>query len=92
MLQVQDHLFMLEESLPIAKAEQVLYVLYPDESGKWRIQAVPESPDSFASRKALPEKWRGVRDQELSTLSGIEGCIFVHASGFIGGELEELAW
>jgi uncharacterized UPF0160 family protein len=37
------------------------------------------------SRKALPEPWRGIRDDELSKLSGIAGCIFVHASGFIGG-------
>lgn len=30
-------------------------------------------------------RWRGVRDQALSDLTGIPGCIFVHASGFIGG-------
>jgi uncharacterized UPF0160 family protein len=29
--------------------------------------------------------WKGVRDQQLSDVSGIEGCIFVHASGFTGG-------
>eukprot|EP00794_Sanderia_malayensis_P016634 gene16633-18324_t len=34
---------------------------------------------------SLLEEWRGVRDAELSKVSGIEGCIFVHASGFIGG-------
>ena len=27
----------------------------------------------------------GVRDEALSTLSGIPGCVFVHAAGFIGG-------
>ena len=37
------------------------------------------------SRLSLLEEWRGVRDQELSDLSGIPGCIFVHAGGFIGG-------
>ena len=36
-------------------------------------------------RLSLLEEWRGIRDQALSDLSGIEGCIFVHASGFIGG-------
>lgn len=59
--------------------------MYPDESGKWRVQCVPEAPDSFISRKPLPEPWRGIRDEELSKLSGIAGCIFVHQSGFIGG-------
>lgn len=27
----------------------------------------------------------GVRDDQLSDLSGIDGCIFCHATGFIGG-------
>lgn len=36
-------------------------------------------------RLSLPEEWRGVRDEALSELSGIKGCIFVHAGGFIGG-------
>jgi urease accessory protein len=63
-----------------------IYVLYPDESGKWRIQAVPESSESFQSRKALPQEWRGLRDEALSQVTGVPGCIFVHASGFIGGQ------
>ena len=33
----------------------------------------------------MPAAWRGVRDGALDELSGIEGCIFVHAAGFIGG-------
>lgn len=64
-----------------------MYVLYPDETGgNWRIQAVPVSPDSFDSRKALPEQWRGLRDEKLSEVAEIDGGIFVHASGFIGGK------
>jgi len=46
---------------------------------------MPVTVDSFQNRKPLPEEWRGLRDQELSTKSGIPGCVFVHASGFIGG-------
>ncbi|KAH0446001.1 hypothetical protein IEQ34_025168 [Dendrobium chrysotoxum] len=81
----KSHIYDLEDYLQIPESEKVLYVVYPDESGKWRVQCVPESADSFVSRKPLPEPWRGVRDEELSKLSGIEGCIFVHQSGFIGG-------
>ncbi|KAI9887610.1 MAG: hypothetical protein M1823_000594 [Watsoniomyces obsoletus] len=51
----------------------------------WRIQAVPTREDSFESRKPLPQAWRGVRDEDLERVSGIPGTIFVHASGFIGG-------
>lgn len=46
----KDHLFGMDTK------EEILYVVYPDEAGKWRMQAVPSSPDSFESRKALPEK------------------------------------
>ena len=61
-------------------------MLYEDDtSHDWRISAVPVSLDRFGDRKSLPEAWRGVRDQELSKISGIDGCIFVHASGFTGG-------
>jgi uncharacterized UPF0160 family protein len=82
----KEHLFELEEELSITESQRPFYVVYPDEtSGNWRVQAVPVSPDSFASRKALPEPWRGVRDEDLSKLTGVPGGIFVHASGFIGG-------
>jgi len=79
----KDHLFTLEDDLGCAG--RALYMLYPDQGGKWRVQAVPEKEGSFRSRKALPESWRGLRDDVLSELIAIPGCIFVHASGFIGG-------
>lgn len=97
----KDHLFELEEEdaaggeakrarvegepSPAAALPPALYVLYEDSSGSWRVQAVPQEPDSFASRKALPAPWRGLRDAELSAAAGIADGIFVHASGFIGG-------
>ena len=86
----QEHLFELEtdEKNTVIEANKAIYVVYPDETaGNWRVQAVPVSPESFESRKALPEAWRGLRDEELSKVSGIEGGIFVHVSGFIGGKL-----
>jgi len=65
---------------------QMLYILFPDNTPPaYRIQAMPVSSDSFENRKALPAEWRGLRDDELSKVSGIDGCVFVHASGFIGG-------
>ena len=82
----KDHLYTLEEQSK--DGEGVLYVLYPempDPGAKWRIQAVPVSKDSFESRKPLPDAWRGIRDDKLDELTGISGCVFVHAAGFIGG-------
>jgi uncharacterized UPF0160 family protein len=82
----KSHLYELEaelstEAAPIA----IKYVLYADSGGKWRIQCVSVSESSFENRLSLPEPWQGVRDEKLSELSGIPGCIFVHANGFIGG-------
>lgn len=80
----KEHLYQLEEELGISG--EVKYVLYEDErEKKWRIQAVGVAPGSFESRKALPVAWRGFRDGELSSVTGIPGGVFVHASGFIGG-------
>lgn len=63
---------------------EVLYVLYPTPDST-RVQAVAKEPGSFESRKALPAPWRGVRDAALSEVTGVDGGVFVHASGFIGG-------
>lgn len=49
------------------------------------MQAVSAAPGSFQSRKPLPAAWRGLRDEALSEASGIPGGVFVHTSGFIGG-------
>ncbi len=46
---------------------------------------MPVDPNSFHSRRKLPDAFCGLRDQELSEKIGIEGCIFIHAGGFIGG-------
>ncbi|KAI0501024.1 hypothetical protein KFK09_019242 [Dendrobium nobile] len=78
------HLFELEEELKIDPP--IKYVLYQDDRSKsWRVQAVAVSPDKFESRRPLPLPWRGLRDEELSKESGIPRCVFVHMSGFIGG-------
>ncbi len=80
----KEHLFELETKLGVLG--HTLYVLYEDKNeGTWRIQSVPVSLESFESRKMLPEPWRGLRDGELDAASGIDGCTFVHRSGFIGG-------
>ena len=85
----KEHLFDIEKEWKIDTSDdsdnKILYCLYGDSGGSWRIQAVPEHPTSFESRKKLPDAWRGLRDEELSCKSGVDGCIFIHASGFIGG-------
>jgi len=82
----QSHLFDLEkEGFGGLTQGEVLYMLFPDSSGSYRIQAVPVEDGGFANRKPLPEPWRGMRDEKCSEVSGVPDCIFVHTGGFIGG-------
>jgi len=83
----KDHLYTLEDAEGNLD-KKVIYVLYaekPVPDAKWRIQCVPETSNSFQSRKPLPEPWRGARDEALDAITGIPGGVFVHAAGFIGG-------
>ncbi|GME72635.1 unnamed protein product [Ambrosiozyma monospora] len=79
----KEHLYAIEKE---NNAEgSILYVLFADASNNWRIAAVPVNISSFDSRRKLPEAWRGLRDDALSEKAGVEGCVFIHAAGFIGG-------
>ncbi|KAF2100826.1 MYG1 protein-like protein [Rhizodiscina lignyota] len=90
-----DHLYTLEASTASAanggadaSSYQVLYVLFPEDGtpeSKWRIRAVSMEGGGFQNRKDMPDAWKGLRDEKLSEVSGVEGGVFVHASGFIGG-------
>lgn len=83
-----DHLCDVEEEQGCPGL--VHYTLFPENEAtdsKWRIRAVSKSREGFELRKPLAEPWRGLRDEELSKEAGIPGCIFIHASGFIGGNL-----
>jgi uncharacterized UPF0160 family protein len=72
----KDHLFTLETELGLPETDTVLYMLY-DGGDSWRVQAVPPSLSTFASRKPLPAAWRGLRDDALSRAAGVDGCVFV---------------
>jgi len=80
----KEHLLELEREQDIEG--QILYALFEDSTNKtWRVATVPAHPDSFELRKSIKSEWKALRDGALDSKSGIEGCIFVHASGFIGG-------
>lgn len=79
----KDHLLQLEKEKEITPL--IKYVLYSDQIGNWRIQCVPVHAEGFTNRQSLPEEWHGLRNEVLSEKSGIKDCIFVHATGFMGG-------
>ena len=78
----KEHLVQLEADNDLKGV--VKFVIFSTEND-WRVQGIPIAPNSFICRVFLYEKWQGLRDNELSKVSGIDDCIFVHATGFIGG-------
>ena len=81
----KEHLTDLEKERNIVG--RTLYVMFPDVKNGFRVQCVPKEGSSFANRKNL--LWAGLRDEELSKASGIPGGVFVHVTGFIGGNLSK---
>ena len=64
----------------------VMFVIYPDSDGdQYQVKTVPVEPGSFTARLDLPTSWAGLRDQELSAVTGVEDSVFCHLNLFIGG-------
>ncbi len=68
-----------------ALSEDALYIVYPSQTGQWRIQSVPSEPGSFENRKPLPASWGGLSDDELQGVTGIHDAMFCHNGLFIAG-------
>lgn len=68
-----------------ALSEEALYMVYPSQSGEWRIQTVPVEVGSFENRKSLPKQWAGLSDKELKEVTGIDDAMFCHNGLFIAG-------
>ncbi|KAG5859267.1 UPF0160-like protein [Encephalitozoon hellem] len=63
--------------------KDIRFVLNKRESSV-TILAVPRERKHFRSKVPLKKEWRGLAGSKLEAISGIEGCNFVHASGFVG--------
>lgn len=68
-----------------AKAEDLLYVVFPSNRGGYNVNAVPDALGSFGQRKSLPEAWAGLKGAEFSEVSGIATANFCHPAKFICG-------
>jgi hypothetical protein len=60
-------------------------VIYSPVENDWRVQAVPIAPGQFGSKVPLHPDWRGISNEKLAEISGLQDIQFCHASGFIGG-------
>jgi uncharacterized UPF0160 family protein len=68
-----------------ALSKEALYIVYPSDTGQWRIQAVPVELGSFEDRKSLPKAWAGLSGQELKDVTGLDDAMFCHNGLFIAG-------
>ena len=72
------------ESKHNQKAKDIWYVISPALRGGYSIQCVLENMNDRTSyRHPFPTEWYGLRDEELVKVCGIDGAVFVHASGFL---------
>lgn len=77
----KEHLMQIQEEDELGNA--IKFVIF--KADFWRVQAVPLEPKSFICHVFLNNKWMGLRDEELCRVSEIDDCVFVHSTGFIGG-------
>jgi uncharacterized UPF0160 family protein len=68
-----------------ALSTEALYMVYPSQTGQWRIQTVPIEPGSFEDKKSLPKAWAGLSDKALQDVTGIDDAMFCHNGLFIAG-------
>jgi uncharacterized UPF0160 family protein len=61
------------------------FAVYPGTDGKWMVQAVPEKPGSFISKRLFPAAWSGLKGETLAMTSGVVGAVFCHPGRFIAG-------
>ena len=66
-------------------SEEALYVVYPSQTGQWRIQTVPVELGSFEDRKPLPKQWAGLENEKLQEVTDIDDAMFCHNGCFIAG-------
>lgn len=75
-----DLLYELNEKLQ----KNIKFIIIKN-NNDFRIITIPVERGKFAIKYPLHPKWRGLSGARLDEASGINGCLFVHASGFTGG-------
>ena len=86
----KNNYFILEEYLPYEetllkneKYNKIEFVAFPSNRGGFAIKTVPKSFQDHNPRKAFPESWAGLENEELEIVSNIKGLRFCHSGRFI---------
>lgn len=62
---------------------EVLIVIAPSENGKFKAECMRVEAGSFNLKIRFPDSWAGLRDNELSKVSGVTDAIFCHRNLFL---------
>lgn len=90
--QGNPEVLILDEGMPwkphIKSDHRAVYVIHPNSDGNWIALGVEGSEiDSNTGRRNLkkpfPHAWRGLVNEELSAVVGIDGMVFCHRGRFI---------
>ena len=77
---VENGLLILDKNLPykdfISKHPEVQRVVYPRNEEQYGVYC-------NGKQNHLPERFRGLRDEELQQVSGLDDAVFCHKSGFM---------
>ena len=65
------------------KAKDILFVIFPSNREGYNICTVPKELGSFESKKLFPIEWKGLRDEELQKITGVNTAFFCHNERFI---------
>ncbi len=58
------------------------FIIYPTMYGTWQVTAIPPNEGSFGQKKSFPIEWAGLRNEDLSRVTGVPS-IFCHKNRFI---------
>lgn len=87
---VDKQIIICEKYIPGAKKllssyNEPIFVIYPDQNNRWRVEGVRIDPNDFPVRKDLPSSWSGLRDVDFQKQSGVVDATFCHPGLFTAG-------
>lgn len=92
LLSFSEDIYYTEEKVPMDLIYDINEFLNKDlkfviskNNEDFRILTLPTKKGSFQVRYPLHPDWRGLSNETLDSISKIPNCIFVHATGFTGG-------
>ena len=62
--------------------KKIKAVIFPSTHKNWDAIMVHKTNDSFECIKTFPDSWLGLRDEELTEVSGVKDAVFCHTAGF----------